>query len=112
MGKRQFKAGNMLYPVPAAMITVADKEGKSNIFTVAWVGTVCTNLPMLTISVRPERHSYNMIKETGEFVVNLTTEDLAFATDYCVCGSSPSADNCRYWSCTEASPPETGRGSR
>ena len=83
MGKRQFKAGNMLYPVPAAMITVADKEGNSNIFTVAWVGTVCTNPPMLTISVRPERHSYNMIKETGEFVVNLTTEDLAFATDYC-----------------------------
>lgn len=83
MGKRQFKPGNMLYPVPAVMISVADKEGNSNIFTVAWAGTVCTNPPMLTISVRPERHSYHMIKETGEFVVNLTTEDLAYATDYC-----------------------------
>lgn len=83
MGKRQFKPGNMLYPVPAVMVSVADKEGNSNIFTVAWAGTVCTNPPMLTISVRPERHSYKMIKETGEFVVNLTTEELTFATDYC-----------------------------
>ena len=83
MSKRQFKAGNMLYPVPAVMVSVADKEGNANIITVAWTGTVCTNPPMLTISVRPERHSYHMIKETGEFVVNLTTEDLAFATDYC-----------------------------
>ena len=83
MSKRQFKAGNMLYPVPAVMVSVADKEGNANIITVAWTGTVCTNPPMLTIRVRPERHSYHMIKETGEFVVNLTTEDLAFATDYC-----------------------------
>lgn len=83
MSKRQFKAGNMLYPVPAAMVSVADKEGNANIITVAWTGTVCTNPPMLTISVRPERHSYHMIRETGEFVVNLTTEELAFATDYC-----------------------------
>lgn len=83
MAKRQFKPGNMLYPVPAVMVTAADQEGNSNIFTVAWAGTVCTNPPMLTISVRPERYSYHMIKETGEFVVNLTTEDLAFATDYC-----------------------------
>lgn len=83
MSKRQFKAGNMLYPVPAVMVSVADKEGNANIITVAWTGTVCTNPPMLTISVRPERHSYHMIKETGEFVVNLTTEELAFATDYC-----------------------------
>ena len=83
MGKRQFKPGNMLYPVPAVMVSVADKEGNSNIFTVAWAGTVCTNPPMLTISVRPERYSYKMIKETGEFVVNLTTEELTFATDYC-----------------------------
>ena len=81
--KRQFKPGNMLYPVPAVMVSVADKEGNSNILTVAWAGTICTNPPMLSISVRPERYSYPMIKETGEFVVNLTTEDLAFATDYC-----------------------------
>lgn len=83
MAKRQFKPGNMLYPVPAVMVSVADKEGNSNIFTVAWTGTVCTNPPMLTISVRPERYSYRMIRETGEFVVNLTTEKLAYATDYC-----------------------------
>ena len=82
MGKRQFKPGNMLYPVPAVMVSVADKEGNANIITVAWAGTVCTNPPMLTISVRPERYSYHMIQETGEFV-NLTTEELARATDYC-----------------------------
>lgn len=81
--KRLFKPGNMLYPVPAVMVSVADKEGNSNIFTVAWAGTICTNPPMLSISVRPERYSYHMIRETGEFVVNLTTEELAFATDYC-----------------------------
>ena len=83
MAKRQFKPGNMLYPVPAVLVSVADREGKSNLFTVAWAGTVCTNPPMLSISVRPERYSYHMIKETGEFVVNLTTESMAFATDYC-----------------------------
>ena len=83
MGRRQFKPGNMLYPVPAVMVTVADKAGNSNIFTVAWAGTVCSDPPMLSISVRPERYSYHMIKETGEFVVNLTTEKLVRATDFC-----------------------------
>ena len=83
MEKRQFKPGNMLYPVPAVLVTAADREGNSNIFTVAWAGTICTNPPMLSISVRPERHSYHMIRETGEFVVNLTTESMAWATDYC-----------------------------
>lgn len=73
----------MLYPLPAVMVSVADKEGNSNIITVAWAGTVCTNPPMLSISVRPERYSYHMLRETGEFVVNLTTEELAHATDYC-----------------------------
>lgn len=81
--KRIFKPGNMLYPVPAVIVSTADKEGNSNIFTVAWAGTICTNPPMLSISVRPERYSYHMIRETGEFVVNLTTERLAFAADYC-----------------------------
>jgi len=83
MGKQTWKPGNMLYPLPTVMVSVADKEGKSNIITVAWTGTVCTNPPMVYISVRPERHSYHMIEETGEFVINLTTEDLAYATDYC-----------------------------
>ena len=95
MGKRQFKPGNMLYPVPAVMVSVAEKEGKSNIITVAWAGTVCTNPPMLTISVRPERYSYHMIQETGEFVVNLTTENLAFATDYCGVKSGRDTDKWR-----------------
>ena len=83
MGKQNWKPGNMLNPVPAVMVSVADKKVNNNIITVAWAGTICTNPPMLSISVRPERHSYNMLKETGEFVVNLTTEELAFACDYC-----------------------------
>ena len=83
MGKQNWKPGNMLNPVPAVMVSVADKKGNNNIITVAWAGTICTNPPMVSISVRPERHSYNIIKETGEFVVNLTTEELAFACDYC-----------------------------
>ena len=83
MGKISWKPGNMLNPVPAVMVSVTDKAGNNNIITVAWAGTVCTNPPMLSISVRPERFSYNMIKETGEFVVNLTTEKLLRACDYC-----------------------------
>lgn len=81
--KQEWKPGNMLYPVPAVMVTAADKKGQHNIITVAWTGTVCTNPPMVYISVRPERYSYHMIAETGEFVINLTTRKLAYATDYC-----------------------------
>lgn len=73
----------MLYPLPAVMVTVSDKQGRDNIITVAWAGTICTNPPMLSISVRPERYSYHMLKETMEFVVNLTTQELCYATDYC-----------------------------
>ena len=83
MAKQTWKAGNMLYPLPAVMVSVVDKEGNNNIITVGWAGTICTNPPMLSISVRPERYSYHMIEETGDFVVNLTTEELAYATDYC-----------------------------
>jgi len=83
MAKVEWKPGNMVYPLPAVMVSCADKAGNSNIITVAWTGTVCTNPPMVYISVRPERHSYQMIRETGEFVINLTTKDLAFATDFC-----------------------------
>lgn len=83
MAKQTWKAGNMLNPVPAVMVSVADKEGKANIITVAWAGTICTNPPMVSISVRPERYSYHMIEETGEFVINLTTEELVKACDYC-----------------------------
>lgn len=83
MGKELWKPGNMLYPLPVVMVSLADRDGRPNILTVAWVGTVCTNPPMVSISVRPERYSYPILKETGEFVINLTTKELTFATDYC-----------------------------
>ena len=83
MGRQVWKPGNMLYPLPAVMVSTADTKGNDNIITVAWTGTVCTDPAMLYISVRPERYSYHMLKESGEFVVNLTTEQLARATDWC-----------------------------
>lgn len=83
MGRQVWKPGNMLYPLPAVMVSTADTKGNDNIITVAWTGTVCTDPAMLYISVRPERYSYHMLKESGEFVVNLTTERLARATDWC-----------------------------
>lgn len=83
MAKQFWKAGNMLYPVPAVMVSCNREGEKPNIITVAWAGTVCTNPAMLSISVRPERYSYDIIKETKEFVVNLTTKELTYATDYC-----------------------------
>ena len=83
MGRVTFKPGNMLYPLPVVLVTVRDAEGRDNIFTVAWTGTVCTNPPMLYISVRPGRHSYKALKETGCFAVNLTSRNLARETDYC-----------------------------
>lgn len=78
----------MLYPVPAVLISCGQYNGgtdtsKSNIITVAWTGTVCSEPAMLSISIRPERHSHAIIKKTGQFAVNLTTKDLAFATDWC-----------------------------
>jgi len=83
MGKQSWKPGNMLYPLPAVLVSVADKQGNRNAFTAAWTGTVCSDPPMVSVSVRPQRYSYHMIMETGEFVINLTTKELAFATDYC-----------------------------
>ena len=83
MSKTKWKGGNMLYPLPAVLITSRNAEGRDNICTVAWAGTVCTNPPMLSISLRPSRLSYDYIKETGVFTVNVTTEKIAWATDYC-----------------------------
>ncbi len=83
MGKQIWKPGNMLYPLPAVMVSAGDKEGNTNILTIAWTGTICTNPAMVYISVRPERYSYQMIRDTREFVINLTTEKLVRATDYC-----------------------------
>lgn len=83
MAKQSWKPGNMLYPVPAVIISCKRQGEKPNIFTVAWAGTICSDPPMVSISVRPERYSYPIIQKTGEFVINLTTEQLTFATDYC-----------------------------
>lgn len=83
MEKELWKPGNMLYPLPAVMVSCMEEGKKPNIITVAWTGTVCTNPPMVYISVRPERYSYEIIKNSGEFVINLTTEQLCRAVDYC-----------------------------
>lgn len=101
MSRQFWKPGNMLYPLPCAMVTVQRPQEKPNIITIAWTGTVCTNPAMVYISVRPSRYSYDIIKETGEFVINLTTEKLTRAADLCgvrsgrdidkfaVCGLTP-----------------------
>ena len=83
MPKQIWKAGNMLYPVPAVMVSCKRPGEKANIITVAWTGTVCSDPAMLSISVRPERYSHGIIKESGEFVVNLVNERLARACDWC-----------------------------
>ena len=83
MAKQNWKPGNMLYPLPAVLVSCQGKYGESNLITIGWVGTICSDPAMVSISVRPERYSYHMLKETGEFVINLTTEELLEATDYC-----------------------------
>lgn len=81
--KQDWKPGTLIYPLPAAMISCGSTPEEYNIITLSWLGTICTNPPMCYISVRPERHSYEIIKRDMEFVINITTEDLAFATDWC-----------------------------
>ncbi len=81
--KEIWKPGNMLYPVPVVMVSCQRPGERPNIITVAWAGTVCSDPAMLSVSVRKERYSYEILKETKEFVVNLVTKDLVFATDYC-----------------------------
>ena len=83
MAKVEWKAGNMLYPVPVVLVSVSDGNGNDNVLTIAWAGTICSDPAMLSISVRPERHSHKMLMDTMEFVVNLTTRDIVFETDYC-----------------------------
>ena len=82
MGKKIWKPGTFVYPIPAVLVSCGNME-KSNILTVAWTGIINTNPAIVYISVRPERYSYNLIKESGEFVINLTNEKLAYATDWC-----------------------------
>lgn len=83
MSKIEWKPGNMVYPLPAVMVSCGTKPEDYNIITISWTGTINTNPPMCYISIRKERHSHKIIKDTGEFVINLTTKDLAFATDWC-----------------------------
>lgn len=83
LAKQNWKPSTMLNPVPAVMVTCADSAGKPNIITIAWAGTVNSDPPMVSISVRKERYSHKLISEKGQFAVNLTTEKLAYATDIC-----------------------------
>ncbi len=91
MSKISWKPGTMIYPVPAVLVSCGTLD-KANILTIAWTGIINSDPAMTYISVRPERHSYNMIKESGEFVINLTTKDLAFATDYAGVTSGKNVD--------------------
>lgn len=103
MAKQHWKPGNMLYPVPAVMVSCKREGERPNIITVAWAGTVCSDPVMLSISVRKERHSHDIIKETGEFVVNLVTKELAYATDFCGVRSGREVDKFREMELTELS---------
>ncbi len=91
MSKVMWKPGTFIYPIPAVMVSCGDME-KSNIITVAWTGIINTNPAMCYISVRAERHSYNMIKESGEFVINLVSKDLTYSTDWCGVKSGKNVD--------------------
>ena len=98
--KDYWRAGNMLYPIPAVMVSCGIPGEKPNIITVAWTGTVCSDPAMVYISVRPERYSYDIIKKTGEFVINLTTERLAKITDLCGVRSGRDIDKFREYGLT------------
>ena len=81
--KEFWKPGNMLYPIPAVMVSCGSPEHKANIITIAWAGTVCSSPAMVSISIRKERYSYDIIKESWEFVINMVTRELAKKADYC-----------------------------
>ncbi|SHF32101.1 flavin reductase family protein [Dysgonomonas macrotermitis] len=83
MAKQDWKPGTMIYPLPAVMVSCGSTPDEYNIITISWTGTICTNPPMCYISVRPERHSYGIIKKNMEFVINITTQQIAYATDWC-----------------------------
>ncbi|HCJ57306.1 MAG TPA: flavin reductase family protein, partial [Clostridiaceae bacterium] len=99
MSKIQLKPGTMLYPVPAVMVSCSH-NGDNNIITIAWTGIICSDPPMLYISVRPERHSFEMIKNTGDFVVNLPNKKLCKALDFCGVKSGREVNKFEYLSLT------------
>ncbi|MCM1152546.1 MAG: flavin reductase family protein [Muribaculum sp.] len=101
MGKINWKPGTMLNPVPAVLVTVGDSPSTWNMLTIAWAGTICTNPPMLSISVRPERASYPEIMRTMEFTVNLTTKEMVRAVDF---AGVRSARDCNKWEATGLTP--------
>ena len=82
-GHVSWKPGTLIYPLPAVLVSCGSNEEEYNLLTISWVGTICTNPPMCYISVRPERHSYDILKKNKEFVINLTNEEMAYATDWC-----------------------------
>lgn len=96
MEKKVWKPGNMLYPVPAVMVSCQEGNEKPNIITVAWAGTICSDPAMVSISVRPSRYSYGIISRTKEFVINLTTKDLCRATDFCGVKSGRDVDKFKH----------------
>lgn len=95
MARATFKPGNILYPLPAVMVSCQRPEEKPNIITIAWTGTICSDPAMVSISVRPDRYSYDIIKETGEFVINLIDKNLVRAMDYCGVKSGRNIDKFR-----------------
>lgn len=108
MGKVNFKPGNMLYPLPVVMVSVKDNLGATNIITLAWAGTINSDPAMVSISVRKQRHSYNMLMESKEFCVNLTNKDLAFATDLCGVKSGRDTDKWKAAKLTQGKCDEIG----
>ena len=93
--KKSFKPCTMIYPLPAVLVSCGATPEEYNVLTVSWTGTVCSNPPMCYISVRPERHSYDIIRRNGCFVINLTTKALAYAADYCGVKSGRDTDKFR-----------------
>ena len=83
MSKVKWKPGTMVYPLPAVLVSCGDSLSNNNLITISWTGTINTDPPMVYISVRPSRYSFDIITETKEFVINLTTRNMAFATDWC-----------------------------
>lgn len=102
MARATFKPGNILYPLPAVMVSCQRPEEKPNIITIAWTGTICSDPAMVSISVRPDRYSYDIIKETGEFVINLIDKNLVRAMDYCGVKSGRNIDKFRECNLTAA----------